>query len=387
MRPQIRRNHTNLSNGQKGYKMVLRLRSWWQNRSKLLLVVGAMVSRLRSWRQNRSRLLLVVGAMVLLVGVVVLIIAGYLFKWDWTGFNEQRGPNILQYQPAKTLWDWLQLLGVLAIPVAVVLGVAWFTTKQGQVSDAENKDNQREAALQAYIDNMLELLLAKNLRSSTEDEEVQKIARVRTLTVLRRLDAERKGSVLQFLQESGLIGKDKRVINLTGANLIGANLSGANLSGVYLSRADLSGADLSKANLSGVVLSGADLSLANLIGANLSGVYLSGADLSGVYLSGAYLFLANLSKANLSGAGLYEANLSLANLSKANLSGANLGKANLGGANLSEVVLSGANLNGANLSGADLSGANLRGALVTPEQLTATKLLQGVTMPDGSKHS
>src|SRR5260370_1439609 len=267
--------------------MVSRLRSWWQNRSKLLLVVGAMASRLRSWRQNRSRLLLVVGAMVLLVGVVVLIIAGYIFKWDWTGFNEHRGPNILQYQPAKTLWDWLQLLGVLAIPVAVVLGVAWFTTKQGQVGDAENKDNQREAALQAYIDNMLELLLAKNLRSSTEDEEVQKIARVRTLTVLRRLDAERKGSVLQFLQESGLIGKDKRVINLTGANLIGANL----------------------------------------------------------------------------------------------------GKANLGGANLSEVVLSGANLNGANLSGADLSGANLSGALVTPEQLTATKLLQGVTMPDGSKHS
>src|SRR5438132_6323397 len=207
--------------------MVSRLRSWWQNRSKLLLVVGAMASRLRSWRQNRSRLLLVVGAMVLLVGVVVLIIAGYTFKWDWTGFNEQRGPNILQYQPAKTLWDWLQLLGVLAIPVAVVLGVAWFTTKQGQVGDAENKDNQREAALQAYIDNMLELLLAKNLRSSTEDEEVQKIARVRTLTVLRRLDAERKGSVLQFLHESGLIGKDKRVINLTGANLIGANLSGA----------------------------------------------------------------------------------------------------------------------------------------------------------------
>ena len=328
-----------------------------------------------------------VGAMVLLVGVVVLIIAGYIFKWDWTGFNEHRGPNILQYQPAKTLWDWLQLLGVLAIPVVVVLGVAWFTTRQGQVSDAENKDNQREAALQAYIDNMLELLLAKNLRSSTEDEEVQKIARVRTLTVLRRLDAERKGSLLQFLQESGLIGKDKRVIHLTGANLIGANLSGANLSGVYLSRADLSGADLSKANLSGVVLSGADLSLANLIGANLSGVYLSGADLSGVYLSGAYLFLANLSKANLSGASLYEANLSLANLGKANLSGANLGKANLGGANLSEVVLNGANLNGANLSGADLSGANLSGALLTPEQLTATKLLQGVTMPDGSKHS
>lgn len=367
--------------------MVSKLRSWWQNRGRLLLVAGAMVSGLRSWRKDRSRLLLVVGAVVLLVGIVVLIITGYTFKWDWTGFNEHRGPNILQYQPAKTLWDWLQLLGVLALPAAVILGAAWFTTKQGQVSGAENKDNQREAALQAYIDKMSELLLAKNLRSSTEDEEVQKIARVWTLTALRRLDAERKGSVLQFLHESGLIGKDRRIINLTGANLIGANLgganlSGANLSGVYLSRADMSGADLSKANLSGVVLYKANLSLANLIGANLSGVYLGGADLSGVYLSGAYLFLANLSGANLSGASLYEANLSLANLSKANLSGATLSKANLSGANLSEVVLDAANLSGANLNGADLSRAT-----VTSEQLDTTPSLKDTIMPDGSKHA
>src|SRR5260221_1700199 len=221
-----------------------------------------MASRRRGWRQKIRKPLLVVGAMILLVGLFVLIYAGYRFKWDWTGFNEYIATNLQQYQPAKTLWDWLQLLGVLAIPVAVALGTAGFTTKRGQVSDAENKDNQREAALQAYIDKMSELLLAKNLRNSSEEEEVRKIARVWTLTVLRRLDAERKGSVLQFLHESGLIGKDKRVIHLTGANLIGANLSGANLSGVYLSRADLSGADLSKANLSGanlseVVLSGA----------------------------------------------------------------------------------------------------------------------------------
>jgi hypothetical protein len=148
-----------------------------------------MVARLRSWWQGRP--LLVVGAMVLLVGLVALTFAGYWLKWDWTGFTEHTGPNVPQSQPAKTLWDWLQLLGVLAIPVAVALGTAWFTTKQGQVSDAENKDNQREAALQAYIDKMSELLLANHLRNSAEDEEVRKIARVRTLTVLRRLDAAR----------------------------------------------------------------------------------------------------------------------------------------------------------------------------------------------------
>jgi uncharacterized protein YjbI with pentapeptide repeats len=267
-----------------------------------------MLSRRRSWWQKIPSSLL--AGIIVLVAAMILIWAAYRFQWDWTGFT----------QPAKTLWDWLQLLGVLAIPVAVVLGTAWFTTKQGQVSDAEHKDNQHEAALQAYIDTMSELLLAKNLRGSTEDEEVQRIARVRTLTVLRRLDAERKGSVLQFLHESGLIGKDNRIIHLTGANLILADLSGVNLS-----FANLSGANLSFADLGGANLSGADL----------------------------------------------RAILSFANLSFANLSGADLSFADLGGAIL---IL------------ADLSGANLSGTLVTTEQLTTTKSLQGVTMPDGSKH-
>jgi len=61
--------------------------------------------------------------------------------------------------------------------------------------------------------------------------------------VLRRLDAERKGSVLQFLHESGLIVKDKHIIDLRGANLGGANLFEAELSGADLRRADLLDAD------------------------------------------------------------------------------------------------------------------------------------------------
>src|SRR5205814_9715114 len=127
----------------------------------------------------------------------------------------------------------LQLLGVLAIPVVVGFGAAWFTTKQIQASEASNKqqhetelqiatDNQREAALQAYIDKMSELILDKNLFNSTK--EPRTIARVRTLTVLTRLDKERKWSVLQFLHESGLIGKGVRNIDLDGADLTDANL-------------------------------------------------------------------------------------------------------------------------------------------------------------------
>jgi hypothetical protein len=179
----------------------------------------------RPWYKRPLVVTLVgIGSIALILGPIVLIVGGYWFKWQWTGFNAEVGPNVQQYQPTKTLWDWLQLLGVLAIPLVVGLGTVWFTLQQGKVSDAETTDNQHEAALQAYIDKMSELLLKEHLRTSTEEEEVRQIARIRTLTVLRRLDAERKGSVIQFLQEAGLIKKEKAILDLTGADLRGADL-------------------------------------------------------------------------------------------------------------------------------------------------------------------
>jgi hypothetical protein len=45
----------------------------------------------------------------------------------------------------------------------VGFGAVWFTTRKGKAADAENKDNQRETALQAYIDKISELLLHEHL--------------------------------------------------------------------------------------------------------------------------------------------------------------------------------------------------------------------------------
>jgi len=305
-----------------------------------------MVSRIRLWWQKTRKLPVVIG-LITLIGLFLLIFAGYWFKWNWTGFNEQVGPPVQQYQPAKTLWNWLQLLGVFAIAAAVGIGMVWFATKHGQVSDAVNKhgqaseamnkDNQREAALQAYIDKMSELLLREGLRGSAEDAEARKIARVRTLAVLRGLDAARKVSVLQFLYEASLIDKDKPVINLTGADLRDI---------------DLSGVELHLADLRGVDLRGADLRSAGLSGANFHLANLSGADLSGASLAQAKLFLANLSRTNLSGT---------------DLSGANLHLANLSGTDLSKT----------NLNGADLSRAK-----TTTKQLTTAPSSQGEVQPD-----
>jgi uncharacterized protein YjbI with pentapeptide repeats len=65
------------------------------------------------------------------------------------------------------------------------------------------------------------------------------------LTILRRLDSERKSTVLQFLYESGLLNERWREL------VYQANLSGANLRRAFGRMSLFRGADLSYADLSG----------------------------------------------------------------------------------------------------------------------------------------
>src|SRR5438132_1006884 len=92
------------------------------------------------------------------------------------------------------------------------------------------EDNQREAALQDYIDKMLGLLLHEDLRKSSEDAEVRRLATLQTLTALPRLDGRRKGSVLLFLYEAGLIDKSNPIVSFGAAGLHAADLRGCDLS-------------------------------------------------------------------------------------------------------------------------------------------------------------
>jgi hypothetical protein len=178
-------------------------------------------------------------------------------------------------QHAKTLWDWLNLLGVLAIPVIVGLGVAWYTAQQGKVSKREKTANQREIALQAYIDKMSELLLETGLGKSSPKDEVRTIARMRTITLLFQLDARRIGYVFTFLQEAGWMSSeaDSNIVSLRGADLSRANLSGADLSGADLAMGNFKGGEPGIVNLSGANLKGAIPGVLTLDGApNLEGI-------------------------------------------------------------------------------------------------------------------
>jgi hypothetical protein len=171
--------------------------------------------------------------LILLIGCVV---AAYVFNLSWTGFPTAIGPSLPpteQYRPAKTVWDWL---AAFAFPVVVGLGVAWYTTKfneqQSRTAYAIALDNQREAALQVYLDRVSELLLHTKLSEDRPDEKVLMLIRARTLTALKGLDPDRKTSLFGFLWEAGLIGR----FNLDHADFSGADLSGANLRGVKLEK-------------------------------------------------------------------------------------------------------------------------------------------------------
>jgi Pentapeptide repeats (8 copies) len=227
----------------------------------MAMVTEAQQSR---WRLRIKWHTIWITLLVVLWGAVIVGIVGtYFFKWQWTGFADN-----------GNLWDWLNLLFAPVLVTVLPLVIRG----QHNGTDSVGSD-QQEAALQAYLDRMSDLLLTQGLRESQPGNHVREVARAWTLTALQRVGKNRKGVVLQFLHEACLIYKGEVIIELSGADLRWADLrhtklNRAELSGVNLSAADLSNSDLSEANLSG-----ANLSEANLSGANLHGTDLNGANL------------------------------------------------------------------------------------------------------------
>jgi uncharacterized protein YjbI with pentapeptide repeats len=329
-----------------------------------------------------------------------------------------------KFDDGKTLWDWLNLLGV---PTSLAILAYWLQQLQQKRSEtlAEGQrkiaaDETKEEVLQVYFDRLSVLLVDKNLLEiAAKDNHTQckegegellasamDVIRARTLSILRRFenDPERKTSVINFLIETDIISKLS--LNLSGADFSGADLRNVNLRNVILRNVILRGADLRDADLRNVILRDADLRDADLRSADLRSADLRSADLQGSNLFRANFRSANLRSANLNDANLFHADLSGvdlrddAKLNNANFSGVNLNGANLSGAylvqadlsntdlsnadlfcarlslaNLCDANLSDANLSDASLFRANLHGANLRGADLFRANLVGTKNL------------
>jgi hypothetical protein len=64
-----------------------------------------------------KRDLTLIGIGVSVTAIIVLLAIGGA-SLGWTGFGD------------KTFWDWLELLGTLAIPVVLAAAGLWFTAQQ-----------------------------------------------------------------------------------------------------------------------------------------------------------------------------------------------------------------------------------------------------------------
>src|SRR5918997_1911993 len=265
---------------------------------------------------------------------------------------------------AMTVRNWLPIVGALLVSLVIAFGI-WAITWQLEKLENQRAEAERELAeqraqdevLQAYLDQMSQLILDRNLLEVEQGHPVHEpgdpvhtLAQARTSMAILRLDAEHNESVAHFLITTGLSVRSKDSARL----LRGSTLSHATLSGAYLPNADLGDADLSGADLSNALLLNANLIVADLSGADLSNALLDNADL-----------VADLSNADLS-----DANLFSAGLSEANLIGADLSRANL----------SEANLNGADLENANLSGAD---GITNAELEQQADSLEGADMPNG----
>jgi uncharacterized protein YjbI with pentapeptide repeats len=369
----------------------------------LLRRIWSGASRLRRlWKTITNNKLQTILTLLGTIGLFVLF--GWALQPDkapqWTGFGPQNSSTAAR---GRTLWDWFELL---LVPVAIVLSV-WLLKRERTVSRSESvglekrpgeygaptQDNQ----LRDLRDNITQLLLREGLRTSTDTDEVRKIARARLSSTVWGLDGRRKGALVRFLQDSGLIRTPRPIISLSGVDLSGAQLRGALLEKAdlrfsRLSQVDFKHAMLYWADLTGADLSGGDLRASNigvaitdknenspptmrqvnLDRATISKVDLRGTDLSraslrDAILDYAYLKNANLTNADLQGARLRQANLEEALLKESVLASAILSEAILNGAILTEAVLENADLRRlsavrANFRSSNLRRANLRGA-------------------------
>ena len=246
-------------------------------------------------------------------------------------------------QPAKTAWDFLQLLVVPAILVVIALA---FNAAQASRQEKQEKlriredralaaEARRDAVLDAYLDKMSGLMLNGGLLDAKPGSAVSQVARTATLATVRRLDGSRKGAVVRFLYEAGLLRiccwgnwyGSEPVVDLTGADLRAADLTNA----IFWSLSERESADQVGRERDFVALRG-DLRGAKFDHADLYGVHFTGttqevwfraaASLQGASFDGAAISDTRLSETDLRGASFKGVEFSQVNFNNSDLRGA-----------------------------------------------------------------
>lgn len=232
-----------------------------------------------------------VAAIILGLAAMGAIIYGYLYTPGWVGVAD------------KKVWDWLELLFV---PVALAIGGFLFSRSQKNRDVKVEERRAQNDALQSYLDQMTQLLIAaeQNVLHKVEtDSAVNDFLQARAQALIERFDAEHTVSLLRFMYYSGMLAKADAK-GQTHSSVIRLNLAGTDLSRIVLREASLKEANFEKANLDGANLQGSLLERANLRTASLED-----ARLAEVRFNHAILEQANFKSARLQKARFHKANL------------------------------------------------------------------------------
>lgn len=206
---------------------------------------------------------------------------------DEKGEEHVKSKDIMVESQNVTFWH---VVGTVAIPISggvLIAAIGFlFNRKQREREEAIENQQAQDKALQAYLDQMSDLLVNQHLRSLPTGSDIHRLAEARTLEALLGLDKERKRRPLKLVYGLGLIKNSAKTGETNGTLLDLENLSldHADLTELSLRRACLRSADLRAADLQGADLSESNLSIADLRGANLTNADLSNADLSRVNL-------------------------------------------------------------------------------------------------------
>src|SRR5205823_13603260 len=179
---------------------VLRRAGYYSEPMKFMRFMGRLLSKMKNgspgiyreakttptgqkpMKQHRLLRIGIIVTLIILTILTAFTLSVWMFGWDWTGFNggysqitttstSHGTTTVTAKPPGKTLWDLLQLL---IIPVVLTVGGLWFNQRQKEREQRETdqraktereiaEDNQRQTALQDYIDKISELLLHEHL--------------------------------------------------------------------------------------------------------------------------------------------------------------------------------------------------------------------------------
>jgi uncharacterized protein YjbI with pentapeptide repeats len=322
----------------------------------------------------------------------------------WLGLGERRwkkSPDE-EVQPSKTVWDFLQLLIVPIMLVAIALAFnAAQSSREQRHSDAQIRADRtsaeaarEDATLDAYFGRMSDLMLDKRLLSSKPGSAVRQVARTETLASLRRLNGARKAQVVQFLFEAGLI----QIRFRPSVRPVLGQISDWTIPRVSLEGADLRGADFRGATFFGtdvhhkVRLNG-DLRAAHFDGAWISLVTFAGANLEGATFDRASIDQTSFEHSHLANASFRGSDLEDLDFFRANLAGTRFDHASFGiavqrgenwftGSCLSNASFASATFTsdsttdfaGARGHDLDFTNAHVRGRVILDRKLKALKL-------------